>query len=178
MIKTIAIDFDGVIHKYSKGWNDGTIYDEPFESAFDSIKELMEDCNVFIFSTRSPRQIKKWLHNKLYVDNSSYTTDGQTHLFDYYEINFQIIPFWKKFWDKKGVLGITNKKLPAYIYIDDRGYKFKSWGDLKEIKKELGLDYVLKTESYTDIFNGNTRIETKFYRIKRSFSDLLSEIIN
>ena len=35
---TIAIDFDGVIHKNSKGFYDGTVYDEPV----DGVKEGLE----------------------------------------------------------------------------------------------------------------------------------------
>ena len=35
----IAIDFDGVIHKNSKGFFDGTVYDEPIEGSLDSIKK-------------------------------------------------------------------------------------------------------------------------------------------
>ena len=37
--KTIVFDFDGVIHKYSKGWQDGSIYDEPVEGIKDLINE-------------------------------------------------------------------------------------------------------------------------------------------
>lgn len=41
--RTIAVDFDGVIHKYSKGWQNGSIYDEPVEGAKEALLELLED---------------------------------------------------------------------------------------------------------------------------------------
>ena len=52
-MRTVAVDFDGVIHKYSKGWHDGTCYDEPMEGAEDFLHDLMRNPNysVFILST-------------------------------------------------------------------------------------------------------------------------------
>jgi hypothetical protein len=127
MKQTIAIDFDGVIHKYSKGWHDGTIYDEPFEEAFETIKELMKKYNVFIFSTRNSRQIKRWIIP--HVLASDYEIFGLGHdplSYKYKRYNFdvEIIPFWRKFWNKEYILGITKRKLPAIAYIDDRAIKF------------------------------------------------------
>ena len=120
-MKTIAIDFDGVIHKYSKGWQDGVIYDDAFKDVFRIIHALMKDYNVFIFSTRSPRQIKKWLMGHCFMDTDMPCTPWL------YGYSIQVIPFWKKFWNKRDCLGITKRKLPAHLYIDDRAYRFESW---------------------------------------------------
>lgn len=134
MPKTIAIDFDGVIHKYSQGYKDGSIYDEPIDGAFETIKTLMENgYSVYILSTRSPRQIKRWLDKQLWFWDS-FAPDDKHYLFGY---DSRIIPFWKKFWNKEKVLGITNRKLPAVVYIDDRALKFESWNKIiKEIEHD------------------------------------------
>ena len=34
----VAIDFDGVVHRNSKGFHDGTVYDPPMEGAIEAIK--------------------------------------------------------------------------------------------------------------------------------------------
>lgn len=129
--KTIAIDFDGVIHKYSKGWMDGSIYDEPMDGVFEAIQQLFQEgYTVFIFSTRKSRQIKRWLNN--HIMQSEWVGvglgDPQDYSYPKYGYRCSIIPFWKKFWNKENVVGITNRKLPAYVYIDDRALKFEgSW---------------------------------------------------
>lgn len=64
MDKVIAIDFDGVIHKYSKRWFNGSIYDEPVEGAVEAIKELTDlGYSIIIHTTRQPtREMMDWIH--------------------------------------------------------------------------------------------------------------------
>jgi hypothetical protein len=59
---TVLVDFDGVIHKYSHGWTDGTVYDIPYDGAKEGLKELEElGYTVVIFSTRNRDDIREWL---------------------------------------------------------------------------------------------------------------------
>lgn len=101
--KTIAIDFDGVIHKYSKGFQGlDNAYDIPSDGCSEALKKLKEDGYILkIFSSRPKEIIEKWL-----IENK------MDHFFD----------------------DVSNQKFPATIYIDDRGYHFRSWETtLKEI---------------------------------------------
>jgi hypothetical protein len=110
-MKTIAIDFDGVIHKYSKGWQDGTIYDEPMEGSLDAIKQLAVNNKLIIFSTRAKgdgnlAEMKHWLDK---------------HGF---------LPF---------ISEITHEKAIASIYIDDRGLRFNDWSNTMETLTEMSF---------------------------------------
>lgn len=51
--KTIAIDFDGVLHGYSKGWQDGKIYDVPKPGAKEAMEKLHKNFWLIIYSTRN-----------------------------------------------------------------------------------------------------------------------------
>ena len=101
MKKRILVDFDRVIHKYSKGWNGGDIYDGPVKGAIEAIKLLQFDgFEVVVFTSLSALgearniEVRKWLK-------------------------------------KHGVeIQVTNTKLPAMAYIDDRAIRFTNWRDV------------------------------------------------
>ena len=70
--KTIAVDFDGVVHKYSKAYYDGTIYDEPIEGVRDALRLLRKKgFNVVIFTARNNLvEVWSWLEkHKIEVDD-------------------------------------------------------------------------------------------------------------
>ena len=114
MEKTICIDFDGVIHLYRHGFRDGSIYDIPVEGAFNAIKRLLPHYNIVVMSTREPKTILDWFLKQ-----------------PTWKYPVKIIPNDGKFeWTEKGVVGITNRKLKAMVYIDDRGLRFTNWKDI------------------------------------------------
>jgi hypothetical protein len=130
-MQSIAIDFDAVIHKYSKGWQDGSIYDEHIDGVFEAIRDLMKTNTVFIFSTRSPRQIKRWVTERIMcMEMGDNPHDPQEWTWAKYGYTCKIIPFWVKFWNKENCLGITKRKLPAMVYVDDRALTFRgNWNE-------------------------------------------------
>lgn len=74
--KILAIDYDGVLHRYSKGYSDGTTYDEPMEGATEALRTLRaRGYEVVIHSARPTQQIFDWLvkwmpeHSDLQITN-------------------------------------------------------------------------------------------------------------
>ncbi len=100
---TIAIDFDGVIHKYSKGFQGlHNAYDEPMpgvEEALDKFKS--QGYRLIIVSSRPVPIIKEWLlkHNMShYFDDVSNTKHPAKYYIDDHAIRFNKTDTsaWKK----------------------------------------------------------------------------------
>lgn len=105
--KQIAIDFDGVIHKSSKGFYDGTAYDEPVEGALEAIKKFHDlGFTIVVFTGKAKSDRPK--------------VNGKT--------GEELVKEWlDKYNVSQYVKEITSEKPRALIYIDDRGYRFTDW---------------------------------------------------
>lgn len=110
--KTIGIDFDGVIHQY-EGWCN--VENDPIDGAFEAIRELHQTYNLFIFCARG------------YGDDA-HCLDCIPAWFERYGLGIEVVcpPTHPHFWDDRRIL-VTNVKVPAVAYIDDRGIRFRDW---------------------------------------------------
>ena len=84
---TIAIDFDGVIHKYSKGFQGlNNAYDEPMPGVVDALHKLKTGgYRLIIVSSRPVPIIKEWLlRNNMseYFDDVSNTKHPAKYYID------------------------------------------------------------------------------------------------
>lgn len=115
--KVLAIDFDGVIHKNSKGFYNGEVYDEPIEGALSAIKYLAEYYTIILYTFKGhpDRPLVRGM-------------DGT-----------QLTWEWlKKHGIDKYIEDIVWGKPNARVYIDDKGYRFENWTDtLKFIDERI-----------------------------------------
>ena len=109
--KRISVDFDGVLHGYSAGWQDGKIYDLPVDGAVKALKQLVErGFSYVVFTTRL-------------ADREDIDTEEQERL----------IRIWL---DSAGFPEpemITGQKVPSLAYIDDRALRFTNLEDIRKL---------------------------------------------
>jgi hypothetical protein len=115
MKRTICIDFDGVLHSYSKGWQGATVLELPVPGAQAFVRRLQSlGFEVVIQSTRAATSqgyaaIRGWLHEHHFT----------------------------------GDITVTHEKPMAVLYVDDRGYRFT--GSFDEVESFMAANPELGT---------------------------------
>jgi histidinol phosphatase-like enzyme len=108
---TIAIDFDGVIHKNSKGFYDGTIYDELIDGSYESLESLSKKYKIIIYTCKA--------------NPNRPLVNGKTGV--------ELVDGWL---EKNGMNKFVDKvvwgKPNAKFYIDDKAVKFTTWNKVME----------------------------------------------
>ena len=112
--KNLGIDFDGVIHNDDLGFHDGTVYGEPIEGSLESIKFLSNFFTIIIFTAKAKKDRP--------------LVNGKT--------GAELVRQWLLKHDiLKYVSDITAEKPRAFLYVDDKGFRFENWQDtIKFIK--------------------------------------------
>ena len=110
----LCIDFDGVIHSYENGWQNGVIYGTVTPGFFEWAEEAAKLFKLVIYSSRSKTdegviEMGLWLHDQRAA--------------------------WRKAGGKSGDDPLTfeyaNEKPPAFLTIDDRAIQFRGdWSEL------------------------------------------------
>jgi hypothetical protein len=108
---TICLDFDGVIHSYERGWQDGSIYGTLTPGFVPWALKANEHFTLVIYSSRSsdPFPMVEWLRAQL------------ADKFMPFEVEHIM-----------GMFFFADRKPPAFLTIDDRAIKFEGRWDWLE----------------------------------------------
>jgi hypothetical protein len=111
----LGIDFDGVIHKNSKGFFDGTIYDDPIEGTEEALKKLSDKYTLICYTAKAKP-------DRMLINGKTGT---------------ELVWEWlKKHKFDKYISKVTSEKPRAVAYIDDKAIKFNDWDScFKDLEK-------------------------------------------
>lgn len=110
--RTIAVDFDGVLHDYRRGWHDGSVYGEPVPGSVEAITKLVAaGYSYYVFTTRAVATREEF--------------DATAQI--------QEIRQWLDRHRFPAPLRISGEKWPALAYIDDRAVRFTTWEDVHKL---------------------------------------------
>ncbi len=123
--KRICVDLDGVIHRYSKKYHDGTLYDVPHKGAKEFLQKLKDRGFCIVVFTARPLDVPDY--NKG-IETVEKWLDKHDIPYDY----------------------VTSLKVPAVAYIDDRAIHFD--GDWNKVEKNLEK---IERENASEIFEGD-----------------------
>jgi len=120
---TICVDFDGVIHSYERGWQNGEIYGTTVPGFFEWVERVHNHVKIVIYSSRSAETVNvvkmlRWLHDQY---NAWVEAGGHPFI------------------DTPLPIEMAHEKPPAWLTIDDRAICFQ--GDWNA--PELQLDAIL-----------------------------------
>lgn len=114
----LCIDFDGVIHRYSKGWQDGVIYDGITDGFFEWAIEAAKKFKLAIYSSRSKtpegvEAMREWLFKQMSGSKAALAAP---------EFGLESFAF-------------VHEKPPAFLTIDDRAICFN--GDWSKLDPQI-----------------------------------------
>lgn len=109
---TLAIDFDGVVHKNSKGFFDGTIYDDPIPGTKEALEILSKKFSKIIIFTCKARHDRPLINGKTGIE--------------------LILEWLEKYGLIQYIYEVTAEKPIASMYIDDNCIQFNDWKDILE----------------------------------------------
>ncbi len=114
----IGVDFDGVIHANTKGFYDGTVYDDPIPGSREALESLSKKFTIVVYSAKARK-------DRMLIG-------GKT--------GAELIWEWLRRHEMDSfVSDVTAEKPRAVFYIDDKAVRFNGqWDNTMELLREYG----------------------------------------
>jgi hypothetical protein len=131
----ICLDFDGVIHSYERGWQNGELYGTVTPGFLDWAHKAGKHFRLVVYSSRSkdPDSIKEmavWIGGHAFQEGWQIT-----------DFPSEASPFLRLLHARRAdliLLEFTNQKPPAFLTIDDRAIRFEGrwdWLDPEQLRE-------------------------------------------